>query len=41
MKVYEGKDIRNIGVVGHGDCGKTTLVAGFLYTGGEIGRAHV
>ncbi len=38
MKVYEGKDIRNIGVVGHGDCGKTSLVAGFLYTGGATNR---
>ena len=38
MKAYEGKDIRNIGVVGHGDCGKTTLVAGFLFTGGATSR---
>ncbi|HYM11255.1 MAG TPA: elongation factor G [Bryobacterales bacterium] len=38
MKVYEGKDIRNIGVVGHGDCGKTSLVAGFLFTGGATSR---
>ncbi len=38
MKVYEGKDIRNVGVVGHGDCGKTTLLAGFLYTGGATSR---
>ena len=38
MKVYEGKDVRNIGVVGHGDCGKTTLAAGFLYTGGATSR---
>ncbi len=38
MKVYEGKDIRNVGVVGHGDCGKTSLVAGFLYTGGATSR---
>jgi elongation factor G len=38
MKVYEGKDIRNIGVVGHGDHGKTSLVAGFLFTGGATNR---
>ena len=38
MKVYEGKDIRNIGVVGHGDCGKTTLVAGMLYAAGVTSR---
>ncbi len=38
MRVYEGKDIRNVGVVGHGDSGKTTLVAGFLYTGGATTR---
>jgi elongation factor G len=38
MKVYDGKDVRNVGVVGHGDCGKTSLVAGFLYTGGATNR---
>ncbi len=38
MKVYEGKDIRNVGVVGHGDAGKTTLVSGLLYTAGAVSR---
>jgi len=38
MKVYEGKDIRNIGVVGHGGHGKTTLLAGLLFTGGATNR---
>ncbi len=38
MRVYEGKDIRNIGIVGHGDCGKTTLVAGMLYAAGVTSR---
>ena len=38
MKVYEGKDIRNIGVVGHGDHGKTSLAAAFLFTGGATNR---
>ncbi len=32
MNVYEGKDVRNIGIAGHGDSGKTSLVAAFLYT---------
>ena len=38
MKVYHGKDIRNVGVVGHGDAGKTTLVSGLLYTAGMVSR---
>jgi elongation factor G len=38
MKVYDGKDVRNIGVVGHGDSGKTSLVAAFLYSGGATNR---
>ena len=38
MKVYEGKDVRNIGIAGHGDCGKTSLVASFLYTTGLTTR---
>ncbi|MBI2816237.1 MAG: elongation factor G [Acidobacteria bacterium] len=38
MKVYLGKEIRNIGVVGHGDSGKTTLVAGLLHTAGVTSR---
>ncbi len=38
MKVYQGKDIRNVGVVGHGDSGKTTLVSGLLYTAGMTNR---
>ena len=38
MKVYLGKDIRNIGVVGHGDSGKTTLVAGLLHAAGLTQR---
>jgi elongation factor G len=38
MKVYEGKDVRNIGIVGHGDSGKTSLVAAFLYTSGATNR---
>ena len=38
MKVYESKDIRNVGVVGHGDSGKTTLTAGLLFTSGATNR---
>ena len=38
MKVYLGKDVRNIGVVGHGDSGKTTLVAGLLHAAGLTQR---
>lgn len=38
MKVYESKDIRNVGVVGHGDSGKTSLTAGLLFTAGATNR---
>jgi elongation factor G len=38
LKTYESKDIRNLGLVGHGNCGKTTLAAGFLYAAGVTNR---
>ncbi len=38
MKVYEGRDIRNVSVTGHGDVGKTTLVSALLYTAGAVNR---
>src|SRR5258705_12398478 len=38
MKVYEGKDIRNVGVVGHGHSGKTSLTAALLFTSGGTSR---
>src|SRR3989449_11053888 len=38
MKIYEGKDIRNVGVVGHGHSGKTSLTAGLLYSTGATNR---
>ena len=38
MKVYETKDIRNVGIVGHGDAGKTSLVAAILFDAGATQR---
>src|SRR5207237_5596502 len=38
MKIYESKDIRNVGVVGHGHSGKTSLTAALLYTTGGTNR---
>jgi elongation factor G len=38
MKVYETSDIRNLAVVGHGDCGKTSLVAAMLYAAGTTDK---
>ncbi|MBX3279389.1 MAG: elongation factor G [Acidobacteria bacterium] len=41
MKVYTTQEIRNLGIVGHGDAGKTSLVAAMLYAGGvgtRLGR---
>jgi len=38
VKVYEGKDIRNVALVGHGHSGKTTLAAALLYTAGATSR---
>ncbi len=34
MKIYEGQNIRNVALVGHGDTGKTQLVSALLYTAG-------
>ncbi|HEV3039851.1 MAG TPA: elongation factor G [Candidatus Angelobacter sp.] len=34
MKVYEGKDIRNLVVIGHSHSGKTSLASSLLYTAG-------
>src|ERR1700723_4704127 len=31
MKVYLGNEIRNVAVVGHANCGKTTLTSALLY----------
>jgi elongation factor G len=41
VKVYEGANIRNVAVIGHGHAGKTSLVSAMLYAGGanqRIGR---
>ena len=38
MRVYESKDIRNVGIVGHGHSGKTTLTAALLHTSGATPR---
>jgi elongation factor G len=41
LKVYEGKDIRNLVVIGHSHSGKTSLVSSMLFTGGatpKLGR---
>ena len=34
MKVYQGDQIRNVGVIGHGDSGKTSLVSALLHSAG-------
>jgi elongation factor G len=38
MKVYETPNIRNVAVVGHGGCGKTTLVSAMLFDAGAVNR---
>ncbi len=41
MKVYEGANIRNVAVLGHGKAGKTQLVSAMLYAAGatpKLGR---
>jgi elongation factor G len=38
VRIYETNDIRNVALVGHGNSGKTSLVAGFLFTSGATSR---
>jgi len=38
VKVYETSEIRNVGLVGHGNSGKTSLAAGVLFTCGATSR---
>ena len=38
MKVYTTKEIRNVGIVGHGDVGKTSLLSAMLFVAGATNR---
>src|ERR1700687_339458 len=38
MKMYEGANLRNLALIGHGHAGKTTLVSAMLYTAGATPR---
>ncbi|OGG05329.1 MAG: translation elongation factor G [Candidatus Glassbacteria bacterium RIFCSPLOWO2_12_FULL_58_11] len=38
MKKYESKDIRNVAVVGHASCGKTTLTGALCFAAGSSKR---
>jgi elongation factor G len=38
MKVFDSSDIRNLAVIGHGHCGKTSLAAAMLFTAGATDR---
>ncbi|MFN0122748.1 MAG: elongation factor G [Blastocatellia bacterium] len=38
MKTYATQEIRNLGIAGHGDAGKTSLVAAMLYVSGATSR---
>jgi elongation factor G len=38
VKVFESSDIRNVAVVGHGHCGKTSLTSSLLFTAGITDR---
>ncbi len=38
MKAYSTPYIRNVGIVGHGDTGKTQLVSSLLFTAGMVNR---
>jgi elongation factor G len=38
VRIYDGHDIRNVALVGHGDTGKTQLVSALLYTAGMVNR---
>jgi elongation factor G len=38
VKAYEGANIRNVAVVGHGHAGKTSLVSAMLYSAGATPR---
>src|SRR5262245_11978076 len=38
MKVYDAPNIRNVALVGHGGCGKTSLAAAMLFDMGAVNR---
>ncbi len=38
MKVYDAPNIRNVALVGHGGCGKTSLTTAMLFTAGAVNR---
>ena len=38
MRVFDSSDIRNIALIGHGHCGKTSLTSAFLFTAGATER---
>jgi len=38
MKVYDGPDIRNVALIGHGDSGKTSLASALLFVAGAVNR---
>ena len=38
MKVYDAPGIRNVALVGHGGCGKTSLASAMLFDMGAVNR---
>jgi elongation factor G len=38
VKTYDGQNIRNVALIGHGDTGKTQLVSALLFTAGMVNR---
>jgi elongation factor G len=38
VNVYEGRNIRNVGIVGHGGSGKTSLISAMLFNTGATNR---
>src|SRR2546428_12359685 len=38
MKLYDISEIRNLGIIGHGSCGKTSLTSALLFSSGTVNR---